>query len=296
MKTLSLLVCLLGLTANVFAQVDYQLRSKTIMELAVQHFNKDHSKELTTQSDEFKFMSALMSQLGEKFPAQKNANIREIITKSFTSVDFEVFVPKKGAQPEDQVFFQEITDLTSGCGLEEITTVNKADFSLVKAPRVTTTVEKKFRLSEKNPYNENAKVCRNSLVKKLLKLGATEIKTVNRTSDYGIQKRVEVVYGYGMQDMGFKLGELKLDPDFTFLSERLTNNAKPIMGGGNTLGLKDSSGKATFADPVTIVFVRGWGDCPAGCINHEFTTIQATPKSSTSFDFDFKVIPTPVLK
>ena len=146
-------------------------------------------------------------------------------------------------------------------------------------------------MNEKNPHDNGQKVCTNPLVKKLRKLDGREVVVTSSKSSYGINYDVKVKFGYQIQDMGFKLEELKTFPEFSFLFEKLSNNAKPIMGGGSTIALQGSAGSASFSDPVTLVFVKAWGDCPAGCIHHEYTTIQATPKNTPSLDFDFKVIP-----
>jgi len=296
MKTLSLLVCLLGLSVSAFAQYGYQLQQKTLMELAVQHFNKGHAKALDTQSEEFKFMQTLMEKLGEKFPAQKNAVIRSLRMKSFTSLDMTEFTSIKEPKPELHEFLYKVEDLITGCPVREVKTIQTDDSSLTSAPRVRTIVEKTFSLNERTPYNETMKVCTNFLVKELRKLDAREIVVVSSKSSYGTNHTVELKYGYQMQDMGFKLNELKSVSEFAFLGEKLSNKTKPIIGGGNTLYLNGSTGTASFSDPVTITFVKAWGDCPAGCINHEYTTIEATPKNTPSLDFDFKVIPAKTLQ
>ena len=166
MKMYLKIICLLGLSLNAFAQHGhYETKRKTVMELAIQHFNKNHSKKIDTQSKEFRFMETLFNKLEKKMPGYSGYTIRELITKSYTSLEFEKYQTDKVADPVITKFLNEINLLTTGCPVNEEKTISTADYSLVNGPRVRTTTIREFRLNERTPYNTDRKVCKDVLVK-----------------------------------------------------------------------------------------------------------------------------------
>jgi len=279
--------------------------SHDAFELAIQHFNARHEKDLVGGGAEHRFMSRLLKAVSEAVPAlawsgRAVARGDTGYHDPFRFLTTRIYLPEISEEdrgkphfpgrPDPQVaharadaLMSTIGQIVEGCPYRKTSTVNE-----IHASRTT------FNTSDITVYElgtRGKRQCAHKNVSDALAAAGLDLLAVqNDGTGYGTTLSVYLGGASSVwRDMAHAKGEALKIEGASALAEALTVIQTVPVGGSNDIGLVGSSGAAGFAEPVHLRYTVGWGDCPAGCINRHVWDVTATPTPVGDGVFEFEV-------
>lgn len=277
-----LFITLLGLSLSVQASAQ-DGRFLSALDLAIQNFNADGSQPIKSWGPEHRFMLDVLKAVEANVPGLEGSVSQSAVSSSEKFTALETKLNLKEASPEAvENLKAQVRELADGCGYSKTTTTEEQNlgFSSASTNSVVTTT---YNLGD-NDRSKNK--CSNPVTDELTKLGMTQLVVVETQRTYRQELSVSLKYGTNIwQDMRYVKSQLLgvANINTKFIESLNTPEASPMIGVSSDITLVNSSGKASLQDPVTLKYFKGSGDCPAGCIQRTYTTVEVTPQADGTF-------------
>lgn len=173
--------------------------------------------------------------------------------------------------------------LTEGCGYQRVTTIEETQSERYsKNQRVQTS----YALDSKR-----GQVCTNMReIGALAKVGLNWLVVVESTRDIGNGLTVHLGRRNAVHhDMEYLRRQALKVPNLERFTRQLQTHTFAGIGRSTSISLGQSSGQASFSDPVNLRYWRGWGDCPAGCIHGHIWHVRVNARPAKDGKYTFQV-------
>lgn len=246
------------------------------MDLAIQHFNADGSKDIVSWGPEHTFMYNALEAV--KLAQPQLANVQTSPNRDGSRfVELQVETDSSGGPVGAAV-----TALSMGCGWEAESTYREQDlgftnYSINGRKAVT------YRLTPK----AGKKACSSPLISDLNAIGIDVLKVETR-SDSDRRNAETTVISIGTsrnlyRDMRYVRTQMLAIPgiDKTAMAQFDVAPEPRFVGQSDRVTIEKTSGKASMSDSFVLVYNQGEGDCLAGCIHKWTTRVKVTMKPGT---------------
>ena len=263
--------------------------------LAILHFNADHAKDIQSWGPEHRFMLKALTAVETAVPGVTGIHVVGSSPQAgepFVSLNqrYDLYKTSPDADREKAAKELEaaVSAIVGGCPKHTVMTTEIYDNGTGNAePRTHEVVE--YSLND-----DYSKKCDNKdLVAKLAPLGVGTL-TVTR-EDAGYRKMVSASLHQATnlwRDMAWIRSRLLEIPAIAPVAQPLAawNPNPAVIGQSSKVTLVKDNGPVTMTTPFKLSYFKGWGDCPAGCINRHYWQIEVTPvPATTAAEIEFKV-------
>lgn len=249
------------------------------LELAIEHFNADAKSELKSWGPQHTFMYKALEAVEKAHPNLVGVGKLSVVQgeSKFTSLTFQTHDLAADANQVETLKAQ-VSEIANGCGFRRNTLTEEQNLGFAK-PSQSTSVETTFQLDSRGSMK-----CVSPTAKALADFGLNRLVVKERTGGYRSSFEVSLEVGVNTwQDMRYVKEKVLEIPgvDHGFIKALNPPAGSTVIGGSSDIALVGSSGNASFTDKFTLVYYQGSGDCPSGCINKVYTTVEVTPKQGT---------------
>lgn len=269
---------IIGLAVATTAQAQ-DAKFLSALELAIEHFNADAKTELKSWGPQHTFMYKALEAVEKAHPNLQGVGKLSVIRggAKFTTLAFQAHDLVSNDQ-QVQALKAQVAELSNGCGYSRNTLIEEQNIGFT-SPSQSTTVETTFELDSRGSMK-----CVSPSAKILSDFGLNRLVVKERSGGYSSKFEVSLEVGVNTwQDMRYVKAQLLMTPgvDRGFIKSLNVPAGDVVIGASSDIALVGSTGKATYSDKFTLVYYQGSGDCPAGCINKVYTTVEVTPKPGT---------------
>lgn len=264
------------------------------MQLAINHFNLAHSRELRSDGAEYRFMAEVLKAVGEAEPllkpapaARRGPYFADPYRSLWTQI---VTVPgsdEHEAQREQaEALWASVRTLVADCPYRRSTSEEMRE-----GGPVTTSVVTTYELKARGGVQ-----CANLRVTDaLVEVGLEFIRVEEEINQTFSTLKVYASHGTNRwRDMDYVRAEaLQIDGAQALIGALETHQDERMpIGRSKSVTLMDRPGAADFSDTLTLRYFMGRGDCPAGCIEKRFWIATVIPSVSADghVTFDVKVV------
>ena len=264
-------------------------RYVSAMSLAIEHFNARHEKDIVSWGPEHRFMLGLLDAVGKTIPTVSSIGMHQrrgggfhdpfgfLIRTTFTTADNQ----KDKPVVEDLRYGIEL--LTEGCGYRRVTTIEETQSKrYTKNQRIQTS----YALDDKR-----GQVCTNMReIEALAAIGLNWLIVEESTGQIGEGLNVHLGRRNAvLHDMEYLRRQALKVPNLERFTRHLQKHVPAGIGRSSSISLRRSSGEAKFSDPVYLRYWKGWGDCPAGCIQGHIWHVRVTPRPAEGGKYTYQV-------
>ncbi|MBN8540800.1 MAG: hypothetical protein J0L82_10480 [Deltaproteobacteria bacterium] len=249
------------------------------LELAIEHFNADAKSELKSWGPQHTFMYKALSAVEAAYPNLTGVGKLSVTQgeAKFRTLSFQTYDLATDANQVEALKAQ-VTEISNGCGYSRKTLLEEQNLGYAK-PSQSTSVEVVYQLDSRGTMK-----CVSPTAKVLADLGLNRLVVKERSGGYSSNFEVSLEVSVNTwQDMRYVKNQVLMIPgiDHGFIKALSPPANSMVIGASSDIALVGSTGKASFNDKFTLVYYQGSGDCPAGCINKVYTTVEVTPKPGT---------------
>lgn len=250
------------------------------LELAIEHFNADAKAELKSWGPQHTFMYKALQAVEKAHPNLQGVGKLSVIQggAKFKTLSFQTYDLVADAK-QVQALKAQVAEISNGCGYRRNTLLEEQNLGFTK-PSQSTSVETAFDLDSRGSMK-----CVSPAAKVFSDFGLNRLVVKERSGGYLSSFEVSLEVGVNTwQDMRYVKDQLLMIPglDHGFVKALNPPAGDMVIGASSDIALVGSTGKATFSDKFKLVYYQGSGDCPAGCINKVYTTVEVTPKPGTN--------------
>jgi hypothetical protein len=266
----------LAITPNAEAQ---DAKFLSALELAIEHFNADAKSEIKSWGPQHTFMYKALEAVEQAHPNLKGVGKLSVAQgeEKFRTLSFQTYDLAADAA-KIQALKAQVAELSNGCGYRRNTLVEEQNLGYAKTSE-STSIETSYQLDSRGSMK-----CVSPTAKILADLGLNLLVMKERSGGYSSSFEVSLEVSVNTwQDMRYVKDQLLLIPGahHDFIDALNPPAGSMLIGASSDIALVGSTGKASFSDKFTLVYYQGSGDCPAGCINKVYTTVEVTPKPGT---------------
>ncbi len=249
------------------------------LELAIEHFNADADKELKSWGPQHTFMYKALEAVEKALPNLKGVSKLSALggEAKFKSLAFQTYNVVADAAKVSALRSQ-VAEISAGCGFRRNTLIEEQNLGFTIASS-STSIETTYNLDSRGSMK-----CQSPTAKTLADFGLNLLVVKERTGGYRSSFEVSLEVGVNTwQDMRYLKAQALLIPsiDRNFIAALNPPAADMMIGASSDIALVGSNGKSAYSDKFTLVYYQGSGDCPSGCINKVYTTVEITPKTGT---------------